>query len=400
VSPAEHGTLDALLGGRRSTWIEIDLDALEANYRALAAACGRRPIWAVVKADAYGHGAVACSRVLAQAGVAGLVVALPEEGIVLRRAGLDLPILLCGPLPADGAGSLIRHRLLLAVSHVEDLRAVDAAAGNAGAAAEYHLELDSGMTRMGLAPEDLAEFLDEDERAPYCQMTGVMSHLASVSRPDDPAARRQLDSFHEMVVAIRARLRRPVPAHLASSPALCAFPDAWLDMIRPGLLLYGVRPHPRAEPPPALAPVLSFRATVSLVRTVAAGTAVGYDGTWTPSRDTRVAIVSAGYGDGLRRDVSGRAEALVQGHRLPFVGAVNMDLAQLEVSEGVNLHPGQTVTLIGVEGDEAVALEELVERTGRTPYEWLTGLGPRVPRLCLSGGRVTSVYTPLQGVVE
>ena len=149
-----------------------------------------------------------------------------------------------------------------------------------------------------------------------------------------------------------------------------------------------------------LTPVLSFRATVFLCRQVAAGTPIGYEGTYAPARDTRIAIVSAGYADGVHREVSGRCQALAAGRRLPYVGAVNMDLVQLEIPSGLELREGQAVTLIGRDGGESIPLEELVERSGRSPYEWLTGLGPRVPRLLFAGRRPAGVYGPLEGVVK
>jgi alanine racemase len=392
--------LETLGTARRPTWLEIDLDVLEANFRAISTACGGRPVWAVVKADAYGHGAVPCSRVLAGAGAAGLVVALPEEGIALRRAGLEIPILLSGPLPEGGGAALVHHRIVPAISRRRDLVALEAAAREAGLTAEYHLELDSGMTRMGLAPEDLSLLLAAARDSGHCRMTGVMSHLASVSEPAGEAARRQLTEFERMVGSVRSAAGRDIPAHLASSPALCGFPAAWCDMVRPGLLLYGVLPHPEIHAPVPVQPVLSFRATIFLLRQVAAGTPIGYEGTYAPERSARIAIVSAGYADGVRREVSGRCQALAGGCRLPYVGAVNMDLIQLEIPAGIDLEEGQTVTLIGRDGGDGIPLEELVAKTGRTPYEWLTGLGARVPRVLLAGGRPAGVYGPLEWMLE
>jgi len=234
---------------------------------------------------------------------------------------------------------------------------------------------------MGLDPDDLDSFMEVAAACGNCRLQAVLSHLASVSRPADQGARRQVTLFSDMVARVRGAAGRPVPAHMASSPALCGFPDAAFDMVRPGLLLYGVSPAPDLLPPAPLLPVLSFRASVILTRAVAAGVPVGYEGTWCPPADTRLAVISAGYADGLLRDAAGRAEALLRGRRLPYVGSVNMDMAQLDAGRSPDASPGDVVTLIGRDGDEAIRVEELAQRTGRTAYEWLTSLGARVPRI-------------------
>ena len=385
------------LVGRRPTWIEIDLDALSANLRTLATACGGRPVWAVVKADAYGHGAVHCGRSLVAAGATGLVVALPEEGLALRRAGIDTPILLSGPLPAGGAGPLVEECIIASVSSVADLHDLEAAARALGRPAAYHVELDTGMTRMGLAPSELASFLQAAASAAHCRLEGIASHLASIENAGGPEARGQLERMRATVEQIRTALHTAVPAHLASSPAVCAFPGAFLDAVRPGLLLYGVRPHPRLAASPGLRPVLALRAAVALVRDVAADTPIGYNGTYRTESATRVAVIAAGYADGLQRTVAGRAEALLAGRRRPYRGAVNMDLAQLDLGAGTAARAGQIATIIGADGEVSVTLEELAERTGTSPYQWLTGLGARVPRVYLVGGAIDGVYTPLGG---
>lgn len=386
VSPSRP-VVPGELAGRRPTWIEIDLDALVANFHALSAAAGGRPVWCVVKADAYGHGADACGLALAGAGAAGLVVALPEEGIRLRQAGVQIPILLSGPFPADGADVLLEHDLTPAISRAEDLLLLEAAAGRAGTKAGFHLELDTGMTRMGLDPADLGSFMAAAASCGNCHLQAVLSHLASVSCPADDGARRQQALFSDLVDQIRRAVARHVPAHMASSPALCGFPDAVFDMVRPGLLLYGVSPAPALLPPAPLLPVLSFRASVILTRTVPAGVPVGYEGTWLTPTATRLAVISAGYADGLLRDAAGRAEALLGGQRLPYVGCVNMDLAQLDAGCCPGAAPGDVVTVIGRDGGDAIRVEELAERTGRTAYEWLTSLGARVPRIIRPRGK-------------
>jgi alanine racemase len=381
ISSSSRLAVPGELAGRRPTWIEIDLDALVANFNSLAGAAGGRPVWCVVKANAYGHGAVECSLALTAAGAAGLVVALPEEGIALRRAGIEIPILLSGPLPADGAQVLVEHRLTPAISRPEDLLLLQAAAASARTTAEFHLELDSGMTRMGLDPDNLESFMAVAAGCGNCRLQAVLSHLASVSRPADDSAQRQQALFGDLMKRIRGTTAREVPAHMASSPALCGFPGAAFDMVRPGLLLYGVSPAPSLLPPAPLRPVLSLRASIILRREVGAGVPVGYEGTWSPSAATQVVVISAGYADGLLRDVAGRAEALMGGKRLPYVGSVNMDLAQLDAGNCPEADPGDVVTLIGADGGDSIRVEELAERTGRTAYEWLTGLGSRVPRL-------------------
>ncbi len=383
-----------VLARRRPTWLEIDLDALTANFRVLSAEADGRPLWCVVKADAYGHGALDCSLALENAGAAGLVVALPEEGIALRRGGISLPILLSGPLPAGGAAPLVEHDIMPALSRVDDLRRLEDAAALSGRTAAFHLEIDSGMTRMGLSPEDLDTFMEVAAGSSHCRLQAVFSHLASVHDPGDEAARRQLEQFTSAVIRVRELAQRDIPCHLASSPALCGFPLAACDMARPGLLLYGVSPSAALNPPASLAPVLSLRATLVLLQKVTAGVPVGYEGTWTSPADTRLGVISAGYADGLWRDCAGQAEAILNGERVPYVGAVNMDLAQVDLGSRLSACPGDVVTIIGRHGEDAITLEELASRTGRTVYEWLTTLGGRIPRLTYKSGRLDHVWTP------
>ncbi|MCZ6650438.1 MAG: alanine racemase [Acidobacteria bacterium] len=392
--PPPAPRVPGILAGRRPTWLEIDLDALAANFRVLTEAAGGRPLWCVVKADAYGHGALDCSLTLESAGAAGLVVALPEEGIALRRGGIGLPILLSGPLPAGGAVPLLDHDIMPALSRVEDLRRLEDAAALSGHSASFHLEIDSGMTRMGLPPGHLEAFMEVAAGCSHCHLQAVFSHLASVHEPGDEAAQRQLERFSNAVRRVRELAQRDIPCHLASSPALCGFPQAACDMARPGLLLYGVSPAPTLQPPASLAPVLSLRATLVLLQEVTAGVPVGYEGTWASPTDTRLGVISAGYADGLWRDCAGRAEAILNGERVPYVGAVNMDLAQVDLGTRLSAHPGDVVTIIGRHGDAAISLEELAGRTGRTAYEWLTTLGGRVPRLTYKAGRLDHVWTP------
>lgn len=386
-----------MLAGRRGAWLEVDLDALAHNFRVVHASAQGRPLWCVVKADAYGHGAVACARTLESVGAHGLVVALPEEGVALRRSGIHLPILLSGPLPVDGAQVLLEHNLTPTLSRLEDLQRLQSCAAKAGKTAAFHLELDSGMSRMGLPLDELDSFLLALRSASFCRLEAVLSHLASVSHPDDPAAQSQLERFQSSLAAVRSATAPDIPAHLASSPAICGFPAAACDMLRPGLLLYGITPAQGLQPLEGLEPVLSFRATVVLVRPIPKGKAVGYEGTWVSSTPTSLAVICAGYADGLLKDVSGKAGALHQGQLLPYVGAVNMDLAQLDAGSHPAIDPGDVVTLIGRDGDRQVLVEDLVSTTGRSAYEWLTSLGARVPRILLRDGRPEAVYTPADG---
>ena len=371
------------LAGRRPAWLEIDGPALAANLHALRRAVGGRPVWAVVKADAYGHGTRLCAPVLEAAGAAGFVVALPEEGVALRTAGIRAPILLSGGLPADGADVLLAHDISLSLSDPAQLILLEEAAQRVGRVAGFHLEIDTGMTRLGLDLAALDEFLRRLGGAPSCRLDAVLSHLAPIAEPGGEVARRQLaDLAASLDRVARATGRRPT-AHLAASPALCGFADAWLDAVRPGMLLYGIRPAAHLEPPAGLAPVLAWRAAVLLVREVPAGTPVGYEGTFRTTRRSRVAVLCVGYGDGLRREVAGHAWAIWRGQRLPYIGLVNMDLAQVDATEVADLRAGDIVTLVGEDGGAGIRIDDLARLTGRTAYEWVTGLAARLPRLSL-----------------
>ncbi len=374
----------------RSTLLTVDLDALGRNTELLSRHTGGGPILAVVKANAYGAGAVPVSRALAEAGAVWLGVALAEEGVQLRQAGLTLPILMLGPAGPHQCPSLIQHGITPAIYSVAFLMALDDAASAAGCTAEAHLKVDSGMGRLGFREEEIPAFLLALARASHVRISGLFSNLASADDPSSPQTADQVERFLSILHALRRGGVDPEWIHLANSSALLAHPSAYLTLSRPGLSLYGMRPS-EALPDPGLGAVLSFHTVVAQVKDLPAGTPVGYSATYrTPARQ-RVGIVPVGYADGLPRGASPAGHALIQGRRCPFLGRISMDLAAVDLEPLGDIHEGEDVVLWGRSGQEQLGPWDWAKWTGTIPYEIMTGVGCRVARRYLKNGSEQTV---------
>jgi alanine racemase len=334
---------------------------------------------AVLKANAYGHGLEAVARCLApQADAFG--VALVEEGIALRRLGIEGPVLVMGGIWTRQIPLFLEHRLSFTVPSLARLADIEQAAAARGARAKVHLKIDTGMERIGVHHYNAEALLEAATRSSHCDVEGIYTHFANADAEDLAHARLQLERFLE-VLRFYERRSLPVPVrHAANSAALLRLPEARLDMVRPGILLYGVYPYAGAPRTVEVRPALSWRSRVVYFKVVEAGSPVSYGSTWKSDHRVRLVTVPVGYGDGYFRSMSGRAEVVLRGERRPVVGRICMDQVMVNIEWGEAWN-GDEVVLIGEQGGARVTVEELAEWAGTIPYEILTAINARVPRL-------------------
>ncbi|HMG72285.1 MAG TPA: alanine racemase [Pyrinomonadaceae bacterium] len=368
----------------RPTWAEIDLEALAANFRVIREQVGRDvKVMAAVKANAYGHGAVACAQRLEAQGIDWFGVALPEEGIELRAAGITRPILCLGGFWKGQQNVCLQQSLTPVVYRLDMIESLDRAAAESGVVADVHVKFDTGMGRLGVRSDDVREFCEALSRFPNIRVDGLMTHFASA---DDPAqedfTKDQLGRFQKAIDLFRDRGLTPTYIHAANSAATFAFPPARGNMVRPGGALYGfardVLP-PHVETPP-LQPVMSLRSRIMLLKTVGKGEKLGYGCTFQTTRESLIATVPIGYDDGYRRSLSNRGRVIVGGAFARVVGRVSMDLTLIDVTDvpGVSLH--DQVTLLGRDSELSITAEDLGELAGTISYEITCGVSARVPR--------------------
>jgi len=376
------------LASQRPTRIRVDLDALAHNLRAIRQRTGRK-VMGIVKANAYGHGLVPVAKHLEAHGIDQLGVAFVEEGIALRRAGVRVPILVMGGVYGKQLGEFIANDLAITVSSIDKLRLAEAAAAAAGRAARVHLKIDTGMNRIGVQSDRCGALLEASFASPHCAVDGVYSHLACADDPSHPMTTQQTARFMAVcaeVERICTERGRPLPLrHLANSGGVLHFPDTWLDMVRPGITLFGAMPDPAARDTVGLKPVLSLTSRVVYFKVVREGATVSYGATWAAPTDTRVVTIPIGYGDGWPRALSSKGEVLVRGARHPIVGRVCMDQFMVNLGPDGTAYNEDEVVLIGSQGCESISVEDVAEKAGTIPYEILTGLNERIPREYVGG---------------
>jgi alanine racemase len=366
----------------RPTRAEISLGNVRANFRAVEGLVGPDvAVMGVVKADAYGHGAVAVATALAEAGAAWLGVALPEEGAALRAAGLELPILCMGGF-WDGQEKLVLDaNLTPMVFRADQLERLDAEAGLRGVTARYHLKVDTGMGRLGVPFAELDAFLDGITNLRRVECEGLMTHLAS---SDVPAlaefTRQQIARYHDALGLLERRGVSPVWRHMANGASLHAYPEARGNLVRPGAILYGLERDILSPEGPAidLRPAMRFVTRIEHLKRVRAGTPLGYGCTFETEKDSLIATIPAGYADGVRRALSNKGSVLVRGARAPIVGRVSMDLTIVDVTDVSGVALGDEAVLFGEAGLRA---EEVAEVAGTISYEITCGVSARVPRV-------------------
>ena len=370
----------------RPTRVEVDLSRLAENYRAIQGHVGVGVrVMPILKANAYGHGLVAVGRMLDGLGVPMLGVAYLEEGMRLRQEGVRAPILVLGGIVGEQIPRFLAHDLVLTASSVDKLRAIEEHAAALGVRAKVHLKIDTGMERIGVHWYSAGALLEASLACRHVDVEGIFTHLANADEDDLGHARLQLERFAE-VVSFYERRSLPTPLrHAANSGAIVQLPESRLDMVRPGILLYGARPSPAV---PAVVPVRGAMRWVTRVvyfKVVGAGNPVSYGSTWTPAAATRVVTLPVGYGDGYGRALSSRAHVLVRGVRRPVVGRVCMDQLMVDLGPDGTAYNGDEVVLLGRQGEATITVEELAEHAGTIPHEILVAINTRVPRVYRGG---------------
>ena len=363
----------------RPTYAVVRRSRLRDNLRAVRRHVGRARVMAILKANAYGHGLEAVARCLdPEADAFG--VALVEEGIALRRLGIRKPILVFGGVWTRQIPLFLDHGLTLTVPSLARLRDVEEAAAARPARVRVHLKIDTGMERLGVHHYNAEGLLEAAARSPHVEVEGIYSHFANADAEDLTDARRQLARFQE-VLRFYERRSLPVPErHMAGSAALLRLPESHLDLVRPGILLYGVYPYAGAPRTVEVRPALSWRSRVVYFKVVEAGNPVSYGSTWKSDHPVRVVTIPVGYGDGYFRSMSNRAQVILRGQRYPQIGRICMDQTMVNIESGTGYN-GDEVVLIGEQGGARVTVEELAEWAGTIPYEILTAVSERVPRV-------------------
>lgn len=364
----------------RGAWLGIDLVALADNLHAIKRTLrpGTR-LMAVVKADAYGHGAQVIAEAALQSGATHLGVATVDEGVKLRRSGHDAPILVLGIIPDAAYGPAIEAGLQLTVSSGRQIQLVERVAAGLGKAADVHVKVNTGMARVGCEPHEAPGLAQYVLHSATLRLSGISSHFATAEAALPHDAEAQVAKFLTITKRINAA-QHGVLRHIANSAGAIYLPDAHFDMVRVGLAMYGHSPRGPEPAPVGLTPILSVRARVSQVKDVHAGTRIGYGSTWTARAATRLLLVPVGYADGLPRSLSNRGHVLVRGVPRPIVGRISMDQTVIDAGD-TPVEPGEEVVMLGGRGDRAIAVERWAELAGTISYEVLTGLGQRLPRV-------------------
>jgi alanine racemase len=366
----------------RATWAEVNLTRLSRNLQAIRTHVAPARVMIVVKANAYGHGLAEVAKQLGpQSDFIG--VAVLEEGIFLRKLGVTTPILVLGGIWGDQVPHYLQHDLTLTASSVERLEQIDAAAARMGVKAKVHLKIDTGMERIGVHYYSAHTLQEAALHCKNVEVEGIFSHFANADAVDLSHARLQLERFNE-VLHFYEKNSLPVPIrHMANSAAILQLPESHLDMVRPGIMLYGVYPAREVMRTVVVQPALAWKSRVVYFKVVKAGHPVSYGSTWQSDHPVRIVTVPVGYGDGYFRSLSNQAQVIIRGRKYPQVGRVCMDQLMVNI-EADSAFNGDEVTLIGEAGETVITAQDLADWAGTIPYEILTNINTRVPRIYIT----------------
>jgi alanine racemase len=382
----------------RPTVARIDLDAITHNVGAIRRLVGKRKICGAVKADAYGHGAPVVCHTLSAAGVDMFGVAMTEEAMDLRAAGIKKPIILLTAVPAEDTAVILQNDITACVTEEKFAAELSARALALGVRAKAHVNVDTGMHRVGLDCQTAAVSILRMSRLAGLRITGIFSHFACSDADDLGFSRLQFRRFRSVLAQLKkARMELPF-IHMANSNGVLRVPEAYFDGVRPGLMLYGLCSRPDVRYVTDLKPVLSMRTRISHCKRIAKGEKVGYGHTFTTWRDSVLATLPVGYHDGYIRQFSNVGEVLVRGKRVPVVGRVCMDQTLVDVTDVPEVQLGDEVVIYGDQGEQSLSVEEMAGRVERIPYELTCAVGRRVRREFVLNGAVV-VETPFRSVV-
>lgn len=388
--------LQEKMNSYQRVWAEVDLDAIRENMMHMKENIApETKILAVIKTDGYGHGGVPIAQMLEEMDfIFGYAAATYEEAHVLREAGMEKPILILGYTFPYCYEELIREEIRPAVYRRDTVEELAAAAAKVGKKAKVHIKVDTGMGRIGITPDDEGiEFVRFVMEHPELEVEGIFTHFAKSDEADKTSANHQLELFRNFIHRIQSELGLDIPVkHCSNSAAILEMPQANMDMVRAGITTYGLYPSEEVRKD-----IVPLRAAMSLYshiiycKTIHAGQSVSYGGLFTAKKDTRVATIPVGYGDGYPRSLSGKGYVLIHGKKAPILGRVCMDQFMVDVSEIPEAMEGDRVTLLGADGQERITAEELGELSGRFNYEFVCVLGKRIPRVYRRNGEITEV---------
>ncbi len=361
-----------------STWLEIDLSAIKNNIRQISSMT-QTEVMAVIKANGYGHGVLKVAKAAAEAGASWCGVARMEEALNLRAAGLTSEVMVLGYTPPVLIPEAIENEIHVAIYDVEMAKAYAAEAKRTNGKLQAHLKVETGMGRLGMVPDKVPGFLADTQKNDQIEINGIFTHFARADEPGVGATERQLAVFNILLRKLEEASLRPAMVHAANSAAVMNFPQAYFDLVRPGIAIYGLNPSPETRLPEGFHPALTWKARLTSVRTFPPGHGISYGSTYVTSKDERIGVIPVGYGDGFRR-LSGQ-EVLCRGQRVNVVGRVCMDQCMLQLDSVPDVSVGDEVVLLGEQGSAHITAGELAERWGTLNYEVVCGLADRMPRV-------------------
>ena len=380
------------------SWVEVDLDNFNGNLKEVRRLIGPDVrILQVVKADAYGHGAIEISNAALKNGVSCLGVANSDEGLQLRFSGISAPIIILSPSPASEIGEIIKYNLLPSVSDISFAKEFQRKCAQVGIKAPVHIEVDTGMGRGGTMNHETIDMIEEIMGFPNISIDGLFTHLSQSETKED-YNERQWQLFREILHELEGHNIHIPVRHMANSGAVLNFPHFHLDMVRPGLMTYGLYPSTETITKASLAPVMSFKTRVLLIKDFPGGCSIGYGRTFITDKPTRIATIPVGYGDGYGFILSNNGEALLRGKRVPVVGRVSMDMCTIDVTQIADCQIGDEVTLMGRQGKQVITADDIAAKSNTISYEIICALGKRAPRLFLQKGEKDTVEPRLRRI--